>query len=76
MSNAGSLQLREYPGLVIRLACTKCSREGRYPKATLIKLHGADITLPDLRHEIAKCERRGQMHDMCGVHYEGLTTAH
>jgi hypothetical protein len=25
-----------------------------------------------LRQEIAQCERKGQMLDMCGVHYLGL----
>jgi hypothetical protein len=41
-------------------------------KQNLIALFGADIPLPDLRVEIAKCERRGQMHDTCAVHYVGL----
>ena len=31
------------------------------------------MKLPDLRVEIALCGRVGQMHDMCGVHHEGLT---
>jgi hypothetical protein len=26
-----------------------------------------------VRVETARCERHGQMHDMCGVHYLGLT---
>jgi hypothetical protein len=46
-----------------RLSCAKCGRAGQYRK--LIKLYGADIRLPDLREEIAQCERRGQMHDAC-----------
>jgi len=33
---------------------------------------GADIRLPDLLEEIAKCERRGQMHEVCMVRYDGL----
>ncbi len=40
---------------------------------TLIARFGADVPLPDLRVEIAQCERRGKMHDVCGVHYLGLT---
>jgi hypothetical protein len=28
--------------------------------------------LPDLRVEIARCERKGKTHDACGVHYLGL----
>jgi hypothetical protein len=29
--------------------------------------------LPDLREEIARREKQRQVHDMCGVHYLGLT---
>src|SRR5262244_271574 len=56
----GSLQLFEYPGDLVRLSCEKCGRSGRYRKQTLIERYGADIRLPDLREEIAQCERRGQ----------------
>ena len=49
----GSLQLREYPG----------GRAGQYRKQNLTERYGADIRLPDLREEIAQCERRGLMHD-------------
>ena len=63
----GSLTLLEYPGEIVRLACSRCGRAGQYPKQKLIAQYGADIRLPDLREEIAQCERRGQMHDMCGV---------
>jgi hypothetical protein len=69
----GSLQLREYPGEIVRLSCSKCGRSGQYKKQNLIERYGADVRLPDLRQEIAQCERRGQMLDMCGVHYLGLT---
>jgi len=69
----GSLQLREYPADLVRLCCEKCGRAGQYRKANLIERYGADMRLPDLRAEIARCERRGQMLDMCGVHYVGLT---
>jgi hypothetical protein len=61
--------LSQYP---VRLACDKCGRAGQYRKATLIGRFGADIALPDLRHEIAQCERRGSMGDSCGVHYVKL----
>jgi hypothetical protein len=39
----------------------------------LMAIHGPDIPLPDLLVVIARCDRRGQMHDACGVHYMGLT---
>ena len=69
----GSLQLREHPDDLIRIACEKCGRTGQYRKAKLIERFGSDIRLPDLREEIAQCERARKMHDMCGVHYLGLT---
>jgi hypothetical protein len=47
------------PGDMVRLGCDRCGRSGRYRKQTLIAQYGPDILLPDLRHEIAKCERRG-----------------
>jgi hypothetical protein len=68
----GSLKLRDYPGEVVRLSCERCGRVGRYPKQNLIDRFGHDIPLPDLRHEIAQCERRGKIGDACGVGYVGL----
>jgi hypothetical protein len=68
----GCLQLREYPGDLVRLSCEKCGRAGQYRKAKLIERFGADIRLPDLREEIAKCELHGKMHDACMVRYVDL----
>jgi protein tyrosine/serine phosphatase len=68
----GSLQLREYPAEVVRLSCEKCCRAGQYRKANLVARYGADIRLPDLREEIAQCERLGKMHDACMVRYVDL----
>jgi hypothetical protein len=68
----GSLQLREYPTDLVWLSCEKCGRAGQYRKQNLIARYGADIWLPDLRQEISQCERHGQMHDACMVHYLDL----
>jgi hypothetical protein len=68
----GSLQLLEYPGEMVRLSCEKCGRSGQYRKQTLTKRYGANMRLPDLREEIAKCRRHGQTHDACMVHYVDL----
>jgi hypothetical protein len=68
----GSLILADHPGDLVRLACDKCGRAGQYRKEKLVARFGADIALPDLRHEIAQCERRGLMGDSCGVHYVEL----
>ena len=68
----GSLKLSEYPAPIVRLICEKCGRSGQYRKQTLIERYGADIRLPDLRWEIAQCERLGYMHDTCMVRYVDL----
>jgi hypothetical protein len=70
---SGSLKLAHYPGDMVRLLCDRCVRSDQYRKANLIAQFGPRIAPPDLRHEIAKCERRGKMHDACTVHYVGLT---
>jgi hypothetical protein len=69
----GSLTLAEHPGDLVRLTCEKCRLAGQYRKAKLIERFGADMRLPDLREEIAQCERHRKMHDACGVHNVGLT---
>jgi hypothetical protein len=56
----GSLQLREYPGDIVRLSCEKCGRSGHYRKQKLIERYGADMRLPDLRERIAQCRRQSQ----------------
>lgn len=70
----GSLQLCEYPNDVVRLSCEKCGRAGQYRKQNLIERYGADIRLPDLREEIARCERYGKMHDTCMARYVDLVS--
>ena len=44
-------------GDIVRLSCEKCGRSGQYRKQKLITRYGADMRLPDLREEIAQCER-------------------
>jgi hypothetical protein len=72
---SGSLLLREYPAELVRLSCQKCGRAGQYRKQNLIARFGPDIRLPDLREEIAQCERHRKMHDACMVHYVDLMPA-
>jgi hypothetical protein len=68
----GSLSLSEYPGDVVRLSCAKCNRKGEYRKQSLIERFGPDVPLPDLRQEIAQCERHKNMSDVCLVRYPDL----
>jgi hypothetical protein len=56
---------------MVRL-CEKCGRAGQHPEENLIAPNGADIALPDPRHEIAQCERYQKLGDACRVHYIGL----
>jgi hypothetical protein len=69
----GSLKLCEHPADLVRLACEECGRSGQYRKATLIERFGHGVSLPDLRHLLARCERRGKPSAGCQVHYVGLT---
>jgi len=64
----GSLSLSEYPGDVVRLS-------GQYPKQSLMEKFGPDILLPELRHEIAQCERRWRKVEPCLVRYTDLIMA-
>jgi hypothetical protein len=70
-----SLTLRNLPGDYVELACRKCERRGRLSRARLVDQYGIDKPLPDLLAEIAKCERRGNFHDACGVYYVALKPA-
>ena len=70
---SGSINLRDHPGETVRIVCERCRRRGQHRKGKLIAVYGPNIPLPDLRVEIAKCPKMGKVHDMCGVHYEGLT---
>jgi pyruvate carboxylase len=68
----GSLSLSDDPGDMVRLWCEKCGRSGQYRNQKLIERYGADMRLPDLREEIAQCDRMGKMHDACMVCYVDL----
>jgi len=60
-----SPQLFQYSGDIVRLPVKNADV---YRKQKLIERYGADIRLPDLREEIAKCERQGKKYDACMVH--------
>jgi hypothetical protein len=66
------MTLGEFPKPMVRVICSRCDRKGQYRKETLLALHGPDVTLPDLLHLIAKCERHGNMSSPCGVRYGDL----
>jgi hypothetical protein len=57
---------------MVWLVCPRCGRKGQYRKETLLVLYGPDETMPDLLHLIAKCERRGELGQTCGIRYGDL----
>ena len=67
-----TLTLAHYPADMLWIERNKCGRSGRLNKARLIAEHGADIPLPDLRHALAACSKRGQMHDPCEAVFPDL----
>jgi hypothetical protein len=64
---AYQLTLADYPRATVHIKCAKCGREGLLNKARLIAEHGAEISIPYLRHT-----RRGQMHNPCEVVFPDL----
>lgn len=72
MAANSTLTLAAYPADVVRLACRKCDRTGQYRKAALMKRYGANMKLPDLRIEIARCQKTDSMSDGCGVYFVEL----
>jgi len=67
----GSYSLAEAARILpmLRLACPACGRCGQYRIDRLLEQHGPGIALPDLRHELARCPRRGSMTEPCQVEY-------
>jgi hypothetical protein len=58
---------------VLAVACTQCSRSGRYRVATLIEQHGAGCAIPDLRRVlVSDCPKRGNAHGGCDVWFPEL----
>ena len=61
----GSIRLRDHLGEMMWA-------QGQYRKQNLVAQFGPDITLSDLRHEIAKCEQHQKTGDDCAVNFVGL----
>jgi hypothetical protein len=79
MPRGGALTFGDLEGKleVLRVACTKCDRTGRYHVAKLIERYGPDGSLPEWRHEISKdCPKRANdrvaLMDICGAHFPDL----
>ena len=68
----GAWTIGTYPLDLVRIACAKCGRAGRYRRATLLERYGPDMALPELRHELAQCSRRNNASDPCMVIFPDL----
>jgi hypothetical protein len=63
---------------VLEVACNRCDRRGGLRTDRLMAEHGPALPIPALRHIIAAdCPRMiaAQVHDVCGVHFPGLSTS-
>ena len=67
-----ALTLADFPGDMIRFACDRCDRRGRYRRATLLDQFGAGAVLPDVLNGLANCKRARNASDPCGAHYPDL----
>jgi hypothetical protein len=60
---------------VLDVACDVCGRRGRLNRCRLIREHGPDFPVPELRQVVAAdCPRmiEDKMHAPCGVRFPGL----
>src|SRR3954470_121355 len=69
-------RLRDYPFVVVRLACCACPRVGRYRLATLAERFGAHASLADVLQALPASGPRQQRNPPsepeCGAYYLDL----
>ena len=73
------MRLSSYPYVIVRIACTRCSRSGSYRLARLADRYGAEIELPWLMEHLAgdcKLREKGRMniYDRCGAKFVDLVS--
>ena len=69
---SGYYSLADFPLAMVELPYDNCGRRGRLRKARLIAEYGPGIPQPDLRVEVVKCKRAGNMSDGWWVYYGAL----
>ena len=73
-------KLISYPFVIVRIACTRCSRKGSYRLARLAERYGAEIRMPELLALLSgDCVFRGNKrfagsYETCGAVYSDLGT--
>jgi hypothetical protein len=70
MPRGGAMILSDITGDVLRVACSKCPRSGRYSVRRLMRERG-DARLTDLAALAADCPKREKfsMPDQCGARF-------
>jgi hypothetical protein len=69
------MRLRDYPFVIVRLACRECPRIGRYRVAVLAERYGASADMEDVLLALsASCGARtgGYRGLRCGAHFPDL----
>jgi hypothetical protein len=64
--------LRDYPFVMVRLACHRCERQERFRRERLIEEHGPDISMGDLQDRLIVCEQRHRAGQFCRAFYPDL----
>ena len=79
MNIAAMSRSSEYPYVIVRIACSRCSRKGQYRLVRLAERYGAEARLTDVLAKLsANCphadtaQHQG-IHDRCGALYRDLT---
>jgi hypothetical protein len=65
-------RLQDYPYATVRMACSRCDRQERHGKKTLIAAHGPDATMVGLHHLIGTCSQRLRPGVPCGAYFPDL----
>lgn len=71
------MRLSSYPYVVVRIACSKCSRKGQYRLARLADGYGSEMTFPHLVEMLsADCKLRESsridIYNRCGAFFPDL----
>jgi hypothetical protein len=75
MCSHGGMRLKDYPLIVVRLACRECPRIGRYRVAVLAERFGANADMEDVLEAMsASCGApvKQQARLRCGVYFPDL----
>ena len=76
---AAMSRLSDYPFVIVRIACTRCSRRGQYRLARLAERFGADAELTSVLSKLAAgciyagIKRHKGSYGTCGVMLPDLT---